>query len=147
MAFKNTADLREKFAQWRMDPEEEQATRAELLEATAAATLFNWTNAQAHCQGFTQYNDLDKPFTSQAVFTEGRTFFFGVYQLNTLAINVKCPGFVNNKVNQLACLGPVDLFEQFDPASRRFQYRAEDGQLQPGLNPQVLQSVLRMLCV
>ncbi|XP_042562562.1 39S ribosomal protein S30, mitochondrial [Clupea harengus] len=56
------------------------------LRANAIASLFAWTGAQAMYQGFWSNEDLDRPFVSQAVITDGQYFSFFCYQLNTLAL-------------------------------------------------------------
>ncbi|XP_008416235.1 large ribosomal subunit protein mL65 [Poecilia reticulata] len=59
------------------------------LRANAAASLFAWTGAQAMYQGFWDYQDVSRPFVSQAVITDGHFFSFFCYQLNTLALSVE----------------------------------------------------------
>ncbi|XP_026858678.2 39S ribosomal protein S30, mitochondrial [Electrophorus electricus] len=55
--------------------------------ANAIASLFAWTGAQAMYQGFWSEQDVSRPFTSQAVITDGKRFSFFCYQLNTLALS------------------------------------------------------------
>ncbi|XP_076853918.1 large ribosomal subunit protein mL65 [Brachyhypopomus gauderio] len=57
------------------------------LRANAIASLFAWTGAQAMYQGFWSEQDVSRPFTSQAVITDGKRFSFYCYQLNTLALS------------------------------------------------------------
>ncbi|MED6238413.1 hypothetical protein ATANTOWER_020434 [Ataeniobius toweri] len=59
------------------------------LRAHAIASLFAWTGAQATYQGFWNYEDVSRPFVSQAVITDGHFFSFFCYQLNTLALSVE----------------------------------------------------------
>ncbi|KAG7481565.1 hypothetical protein MATL_G00068230 [Megalops atlanticus] len=59
------------------------------LRASAIASLFAWTGAQAMYQGFWSHEDLTRPFVSQAVITDGVYFSFFCYQLNTLALTVQ----------------------------------------------------------
>ncbi|KAM4746392.1 large ribosomal subunit protein mL65 [Anableps anableps] len=59
------------------------------LRANAMASLFAWTGAQAMYQGFWNYEDVSRPFVSQAVITDGHFFSFFCYQLNTLALSVE----------------------------------------------------------
>lgn len=56
---------------------------------------FLYTVAQAYSQGFNSYIDVTYPFTTQTILTDGRTFSFHAYQLNTLEL-WKC-----NKTNPL----------------------------------------------
>lgn len=59
------------------------------LRANSIASLFAWTGAQAMYQGFWSYEDVTRPFVSQAVITDGQYFSFFCYQLNTLALSVE----------------------------------------------------------
>ncbi|XP_067084444.1 39S ribosomal protein S30, mitochondrial [Osmerus mordax] len=59
------------------------------LRANAIASLFAWTGAQAMYQGFWSYQDVTRPFVSQAVITDGQYFSFFCYQLNTLAVSAE----------------------------------------------------------
>ncbi|KAM4578094.1 large ribosomal subunit protein mL65 [Fundulus diaphanus] len=59
------------------------------LRANAIASLFAWTGAQASYQGFWNYEDVSRPFVSQAVITDGHFFSFFCYQLNTVALSVE----------------------------------------------------------
>lgn len=47
---------------------------------------FLWTVAQAYTQGFNSYIDVTYPFTTQTILTNGKTFSFHAYQLNTLQL-------------------------------------------------------------
>lgn len=68
----------------------QQADQVEpFLRANANASLFAWTGAQAVYQGFWNYEDVSRPFVSQAVITDGHFFSFFCYQLNTLALSVE----------------------------------------------------------
>lgn len=58
------------------------------LRANGLTSLFAWTGAQAMYQGFWNYEDVSRPFASQAVITDGRFFSFFCYQLNTVALSV-----------------------------------------------------------
>uniref|UniRef100_A0A8C4R9M7 Mitochondrial ribosomal protein S30 n=1 Tax=Eptatretus burgeri TaxID=7764 RepID=A0A8C4R9M7_EPTBU len=59
------------------------------LRAHGIFSLFAWTAAQALYQGFWADVDVDRPFTSQAIITDGNMFSFFCYQLNTLALDVE----------------------------------------------------------
>ncbi|CAD5211335.1 unnamed protein product [Bursaphelenchus xylophilus] len=145
VAIKSTVGLKDRFKHWNMDEDEEVETREELYKSMAIASLFNWNNGQAHCHGFTQYNDVTRPFTSQLILSNGQEFAFSVGQLNTLAFNVECTGFVNEKFNYVAVNPSAKLFDILEQGE--FKFRDEEGKLKSGLNPNVLQSFLRTLCV
>lgn len=69
---------------------QQQADQVEVfLRANALASLFAWTGAQAMYQGFWNYEDVTRPFVSQAVITDGHFFSFFCYQLNTVALSVE----------------------------------------------------------
>ncbi|XP_044051289.1 39S ribosomal protein S30, mitochondrial [Siniperca chuatsi] len=59
------------------------------LRANGLASLFAWTGAQAMYQGFWNHEDVNRPFVSQAVITDGQFFSFFCYQLNTVALSVE----------------------------------------------------------
>uniref|UniRef100_UPI00358E7067 large ribosomal subunit protein mL65 n=1 Tax=Myxine glutinosa TaxID=7769 RepID=UPI00358E7067 len=59
------------------------------LRAHGIFSLFAWTAAQALYQGFWADVDVSRPFTSQAIITDGHMFSFFCYQLNTLALDVE----------------------------------------------------------
>ncbi|CAD5207362.1 unnamed protein product [Bursaphelenchus okinawaensis] len=145
VAFKNTLDMRKRFEMWEMDQDEQEETHKDLYKSMAITSLFNWNNGQAHCQGFTQYNDLKKPFTSQLVLSNGKEFSFAVGQLNTLAINVECNGFINDKVNYVTVDEPLNLFESIE--NGQFTHKDSEGNEKPGLNESVLQNILRTIVV
>ncbi|XP_053406114.1 28S ribosomal protein S30, mitochondrial-like [Mercenaria mercenaria] len=52
----------------------------------AMGTGFLSTVAQAHVQGFNEYEELTYPFTAQTILTDGRQFILSAYQLNTLQL-------------------------------------------------------------
>uniref|UniRef100_A0A915HNV1 Uncharacterized protein n=1 Tax=Romanomermis culicivorax TaxID=13658 RepID=A0A915HNV1_ROMCU len=65
---------------WDAEPEE----LPEVFQSMAVSSCFSWLNGQAHYKGFTQYTDITYPFSTQAIFTDGRVWYFACYQLNTL---------------------------------------------------------------
>ncbi|XP_061836989.1 large ribosomal subunit protein mL65 [Nerophis lumbriciformis] len=100
------------------------------LRANALASLFAWTAAQASYQGFWNYEDLSRPFVSQAMITDGKFFSFFCYQLNTLALSAQTD--VNNpRKNLLWGTQSLRLFEG-----------VEDGRV-VGLNEDTLKLLLR----
>lgn len=54
------------------------------LKAQAILKSFGWLVAQACYQGFSTYNDLTYPLTTQTILTDGRNWSFYLYQLNTM---------------------------------------------------------------
>ncbi|XP_026067960.1 large ribosomal subunit protein mL65 [Carassius auratus] len=102
------------------------------LRASAIASLFAWTGAQAMYQGFWSEEDVSRPFVSQAVITDGQFFSFFCYQLNTLALS---PRADCNNSRKNVCWGTesIQLYE-----------RITDGDI-VGLNDTVLRLLLQFL--
>ncbi|KAI6227256.1 28S ribosomal protein S30, mitochondrial [Aphelenchoides fujianensis] len=154
LAIKNTHSLNEQIAYWGMQDEEAAATRFNCLRSTAVSSLFNWLNGQAHCAGYTQYGWLDDgrptdfaaPFHSQLILSDGREFFFASAQLNTIAFNIMCKGFENDRANGIQFEGPFNLYDEFDPSTATFKHKPAGAEtLVDGLNPQVMERLLGYL--
>ncbi|KAF8361231.1 mrps-30, partial [Pristionchus pacificus] len=139
LAVKSLAGLPERITEhWRMRGEEAKETALECATAQAVATAFANLTATAHTQGFTQYNDVDAPLTTQLVLSDGRNFYFAVAQLNTLAINVELKDFPNPRHNSLRIEGPFPLYDEVNDG--RFVYERKEG-----LNEAVLERLLHMV--
>ncbi|KAI6232761.1 28S ribosomal protein S30, mitochondrial [Aphelenchoides fujianensis] len=117
-------------------------------------SLFNWLNGQAHCAGYTQYGwvddgrltDFAAPFHSQLILSDGREFFFASAQLNTIAFNIMCKGFDNDRANGIQFEGPFNLYDEFDPSTATFKHKPVGAEtLADGLNPQVMERLLGYL--
>uniref|UniRef100_A0A915EK43 28S ribosomal protein S30, mitochondrial n=1 Tax=Ditylenchus dipsaci TaxID=166011 RepID=A0A915EK43_9BILA len=97
LAVKNVLPLYKMMNLWKTDSAvEELQVRSENFTSIAVSSLFNWLNGQAHAIGHTQFTDVERPLTSQLILSTGKEFFFAIGQLNTIAINIDIPGFVNN---------------------------------------------------
>lgn len=81
------------------------------------------------------------PLVSQLILSDGKTFYFAVGQLNTLAININVSGFVNNRWNRCWFDGPYALYDTIDDEGRFWH---SEGKVE-GLNPKVLSRILQML--
>uniref|UniRef100_A0AC35U8Z4 39S ribosomal protein L37, mitochondrial n=1 Tax=Rhabditophanes sp. KR3021 TaxID=114890 RepID=A0AC35U8Z4_9BILA len=141
VAFKNTITVNDQLDKWNLDGEVEKET----YNCIAISSLFNWLNGQAHCQGYTQYTDLDRPFVSNLVMSDGVQFAFATAQLNTLAINVDLPEFVNDRSNVCYVDGPYKLYDEFDDQTTTFYHHDKDGKKQKGLNSEVLNRILQLV--
>ncbi|KAF6206634.1 hypothetical protein GE061_017870 [Apolygus lucorum] len=64
-----------------------EGERKSRLTSQAVLSGFGWLHAQAAFQGFSSYQELTYPLTSQQVITDGRQFSFNLYQLNTMLIH------------------------------------------------------------
>ncbi|XP_047447559.1 39S ribosomal protein S30, mitochondrial [Mugil cephalus] len=102
------------------------------LRANALASLFAWTGAQAMYQGFWNYEDVTRPFVSQAVITDGHFFSFFCYQLNTVALSVEADAS-NPRKNLLWGTESLRLYES-----------VQDGEV-VGLNDDVLKLLIQFL--
>ncbi|XP_053727044.1 39S ribosomal protein S30, mitochondrial [Synchiropus splendidus] len=95
------------------------------IRANGIASLFAWTGAQATYQGFWDRSDVNRPFTSQAVITDGRYFSFFCYQLNTVALSHE----MNSKSPRKNLMWGTESLQLFETV--------QDGQV-VGLNDDVL---------
>ncbi|GMS82929.1 hypothetical protein PENTCL1PPCAC_5104, partial [Pristionchus entomophagus] len=139
LAVKSLAGLPEKIKDhWRMRDDEAEKTAIECATAQAVATAFANLTATAHTQGFTQYNDVTTPLSTQLVLSDGRNFYFAVAQLNTLAINVELKDFPNPRHNSLRIEGPFPLYDTIEDG--KFIHDGKEG-----LNKSVLARVLHMV--
>jgi small subunit ribosomal protein S30 len=82
-----------------------------LLQAIQSS--FAWSFAQACYQGFSTYNDVTYPFTTQTIITDGQTWSFYVYQLNTTLLHSKNAD-ENPRYNMCWGSKELKLFESFD---------------------------------
>uniref|UniRef100_A0A3Q0T8T4 Mitochondrial ribosomal protein S30 n=1 Tax=Amphilophus citrinellus TaxID=61819 RepID=A0A3Q0T8T4_AMPCI len=112
---------------------QQQADQVEVfLRANALTSLFAWTGAQAVYQGFWNYEDVTRPFVSQAVITDGRFFSFFCYQLNTVALSVETDAN-NPRKNLLWGTESLRLYES-----------VQDGEV-VGLNDGVIKLLVQFL--
>ncbi|KAG7489706.1 39S ribosomal S30, mitochondrial [Solea senegalensis] len=102
------------------------------LRANALASLFAWTGAQAMYQGFWTFEDVTRPFASQAVITDGHFFSFFCYQLNTVALSVETD--TNNPRKNLL----------WGTESLRLYDKVQDGEV-VGLNDDVIKLLVSFL--
>ncbi|XP_050667859.1 39S ribosomal protein S30, mitochondrial [Leptidea sinapis] len=102
----------------------------EALHCQAIKSSFGWLLAQANYQGFTTYNDITYPLTTQTVITNGQLLSFYVYQLNTITMNIDA---VNTNPKHNICYGtkPMELYETI-----------EDGKVK-GLNEDTLKMLIQ----
>lgn len=85
----------------------------EALHAQGIQSSFAWLFAQACYQGFSSFNDITYPITTQTIVTNGHYWSFYVYELNTTLIHSNNP-IDNPKTNK--CWGTMELkmFETID---------------------------------
>lgn len=61
--------------------------RENCLNTQAIMSAFGWLNSLSCYHGYTPFQELDYPFTSQVITTNGQEWLFNVYQLNTHAFH------------------------------------------------------------
>ncbi|XP_038221970.1 28S ribosomal protein S30, mitochondrial [Zerene cesonia] len=85
----------------------------EALHCQAMKASFGWLLGQANYQGFTSYNDMTYPLTTQTVITNGHLISLYAYQLNTIAMNIDK---VDNNLKHNICFGtqPMKLYEKIE---------------------------------
>jgi small subunit ribosomal protein S30 len=83
------------------------------LHSHAITSAYAWLFGQATYQGFSTFNDLTYPLSSQNIVTDGQTWSFYRYQMNTTVsyTNVAEP---NYKFNQCWGTDEMKLFEHVD---------------------------------
>ncbi|EGT54670.1 CBN-TAG-264 protein [Caenorhabditis brenneri] len=160
LSVKSLRPLRKRVAHWMgweneanlEDSEEAKQMLDEGARSQAIVSMFTTLCAQAHSHGFTQYTDITRPFTSQMILSDGINFYFAIGQLNTLAINIDCDGFVNPRTNYIRIEGPHRLFELYDEKGDYWSIEEEldaNNKVQRkaalGLNEKVLERVTQML--
>lgn len=82
LSYHNRGHLQKHPHMLRLDPTYKQ----EALDRQAILASFGWLIAQANLLGFTTYNDLTYPLSTQTIITNGQLWSFYAYQLNTIAI-------------------------------------------------------------
>lgn len=85
----------------------------EALHAQGIQSSFAWLLGQACYQGFSTYNDITYPLSTQTIITNGKHWSFYVYQLNTTLVH---SNFVYNNPRVNYCWGTdeMKLYEDID---------------------------------
>lgn len=102
----------------------------EALHCLGIQSSFAWLFGQACYQGFSTFNDVTYPLTTQTVVTNGKQFSFYVYQMNTTLVHQDA--FDSNEKSNV-CWGTkeMELFKEID----------ENGKL-IGFNDDVLKNLI-----
>lgn len=91
----------------------DEEDKANALKSQAILNSFGWLIGQAYYQGFSTFNELTYPLTTQTIITNGQNWSFYVYQLNTTVFET-----VHFDRNQRAnkCWGTdeIKLFDEID---------------------------------
>lgn len=83
------------------------------LKAQAILNSFGWLVGQAYYQGFSTFNDLTYPLTTQTIITDGQYWSFYVYQLNTTVFETVYFDR-NRRTNKCWGTDELKLFEEID---------------------------------
>lgn len=67
------------------DPQDDK----EALHRQGILASFGWLSAQANLLGFTTFNDITYPLVTQTIITNGKSWSFYVYQMNTMLLHSK----------------------------------------------------------
>ncbi|XP_070495949.1 large ribosomal subunit protein mL65 [Chironomus tepperi] len=102
------------------------------LHSQGILSSFAWTYAQSCYQGFSTYNDMTYPLTTQTVITDGQHWSFYKYQLNTTITHTELDT-PNYKYNKCWGTNEMKLYEHID----------ENGKIH-GMNDEVLKQLLRL---
>ncbi|KAI1301554.1 28S ribosomal protein S30, mitochondrial [Halotydeus destructor] len=97
--------LREIAAQSSFPDEDESS------EAMGMLSSFAWLNSLAVNHGFTPYQELTYPFTTQNIVTDGQNWNFMVYQLNSHSFHGDFGR--SNVANECWSTGNMKLFEEY----------------------------------
>ncbi|EZA56664.1 hypothetical protein DMN91_000886 [Ooceraea biroi] len=100
------------------------------LSAQAILASYSWLLSQACYQGFSTYNDITYPLTTQTVITNGKSWSFCVYQLNTILLHSQHVK-ENPKRNMCWITEPLKLFDKIENEKIH------------GLNEQVLKTLVK----
>lgn len=95
------------------DPEDENRS----LTAQGILTSFGWLVGQAYYQGFSTYNDLTYPLTTQTIITDGKRWSFFVYQLNTTVFETVYFDR-NRRTNKCWASDEMKLFDGIDDSGK-----------------------------
>lgn len=89
------------------------ADKGKALKSQAILNSFGWLVGQAYYQGFSTYNELTYPLTTQTILTDGQNWSFYVYQLNTTAFETV---YFDKSRRANKCWGTeeIKLFEEID---------------------------------
>ncbi|XP_011867652.1 PREDICTED: 28S ribosomal protein S30, mitochondrial [Vollenhovia emeryi] len=100
------------------------------LTVQAILASYSWLLSQACYQGFSTFNDITYPLTTQTVITNGQWWSFFVYQLNTTLVHSRYAD-ENPKRNICWTTEPIKLFDKIE------------GEKVHGLNEEVLKTLIK----
>lgn len=103
------------------------------LHAQAITSSYSYTLGQACYHGFSTFNDITYPLTTQTIITDGKIWSFYRYQLNTTIMHTNSGVYEpNHKYNQCWGTDEMQLYEHVD----------DNGKIH-GLNDEVFKQLIR----
>ncbi|TKR59708.1 hypothetical protein L596_029342 [Steinernema carpocapsae] len=141
LAIKEISELNNLLDYWKVEGEEFEQVKRDAMTSTAVTSLFSWLNAQAHCLGYTQYTDLDRPLVSHPLRRKRLLFRRCAAQHNRHQHRRR--RFINNKSNVCYVDGPHPLF--VEEALEGEAKDDKDKELGLKVNQHVLTRILQML--
>lgn len=108
-----------------------EADKQEALNSQGILSSYAWLFGQACYQGFSTFNDVTYPLTTQTIVTDGKLWSFYVYQLNTTLVHSTFSD-QNPRYNQ--CWGTKEM--------KLFENITESGKIE-GLNDEVLSNLIK----
>lgn len=109
----------------------DETDKEKALKSQAILNSFGWLIGQAYYQGFSTFNDLTYPLTTQTIITDGQNWSFYVYQLNTTVFET-VHFDRNRRTNKCWGTDELKLFDEIDA----------DGKV-IGLNDDVLRHIIQ----
>lgn len=107
----------------------QKSDQQNMVHALGIQSSFAWVLGLASYQGFTTFNDITYPLTTQTIVTDGRTWSFYAYQMNTTRVgNKTLPGYPN------LCWGTKEM--------NLFESIKDDGSIE-GFNVDVLKNLIK----
>lgn len=104
----------------------------ETVEAMGIMASFAWLNGLASFHGFTPFQELTYPFTTQTIVTDGQKWNFFNYQLNTHTFHSDFDHLNRKTENVCWSTGELKLFDSIS-----------DGKL-VGINDQVIDNLIKV---
>lgn len=94
------------------------------LHINGILSSFGWLNSLACYQGFSTYNDITYPLTTQTIISNGQYWSFYTYQLNTLLMNGK---YIEDESSKNICYAtnPLKLFDGIDADGKIIGFNEE----------------------
>lgn len=89
----------------------------EALHAQGIFSSYAWAFGQACYQGFSTFNDLTYPLTTQTVITDGKKWSFYAYQLNTTLVHSDHAD-LNPRYNQCWGTKELQLYDHVDESGK-----------------------------